>query len=199
MKVSIFDYGAGNLHSLAKAVAACGAEPVIEADLAIATGADALILPGVGAFGSAAARMGDSRDAARQAIRGGLPVLGICLGMHLLLDESEEGAGQGLGIIPGRVVKLQGKRVPQIGWNDVEPSADSEYFGNGRLSVAYFANSFICRPLDTASVIAWTTHESERFPAAVRLRNVMGVQFHPEKSSREGVELIGRFLGEAAA
>src|SRR4051812_25396511 len=120
MRVTIFDYGAGNLHSLAKALEQADVDVTIETDPARAIDGDALVLPGVGAFGAAAARLAPGRAAMRHAITDGLPTIGICLGMQLLFYSSDEGDGAGLGLIPGRVSRLAAERVPQIGWNDIE-------------------------------------------------------------------------------
>ena len=190
MRVTILDYGAGNLHSLSKALAAAGGDVVIETDPARALATDALVLPGVGAFTSATTQLAPHRSAVRDAIVGGLPTLGICLGMQLLFDESDEGPGLGLGVIAGTVVKVRAARVPHMGWNTVES-------GNGSQS-AYFAHSFVCRPRDEQAVVAWTTHDTDRFPAAVRVGATLGVQYHPEKSSRLGLRVLERFLMEAA-
>jgi glutamine amidotransferase len=194
--VTIFDYGAGNLHSLAKALEGDSAEVHIELDPVRATDTDVLVLPGVGAFGAAAERLAPGRDAMRTAIAAGLPTIGICLGMQLLLDGSDEGEGEGLGLIPGRVTKLVAERVPQIGWNALEAERDP-LFDSAPLAIAYYANSFVCRPADETHVIAWSEHEGDRFPAAVRTGAVVGVQFHPEKSSAAGVRFLRAFLDEA--
>jgi glutamine amidotransferase len=200
LRVTIFDYGAGNLHSLAKALAEPGVEVRVEPDPARAVETDALVLPGVGSFAQAAERLEPGRDAMRDAmLSGGLPTLGVCLGMQLLFDESEEGPGRGLGIIPGRVTRLAARRVPQIGWNALEDARDP-IFDAAPLSVAYYANSFACRPTSDEPVIAWSRHETDRFAAAVRAGergNIVGVQFHPEKSSRAGVGFVRAFLSEA--
>jgi imidazole glycerol-phosphate synthase subunit HisH len=197
MKVAIFDYGAGNLHSLAKALAGADVDVAVETDPVRAIEGDVLVLPGVGAFGSAADRLAPGREAMRRAIEGGLPTIGICLGMQLLFDESEEGPGAGLGIVAGRVTRLRAVRVPQIGWNGVEPVGAEPLFAAAPLPIAYYANSFVCRPADDASVVAWTEHEGDRFPAAVRAGRAVGVQFHPEKSSSDGVRFLHAFLDEA--
>lgn len=196
-RVTIFDYGAGNLHSLAKALDAPAVDVMVETDPRRAVDTDVLVLPGVGAFGPAAARLAPGRAAMRQAMRDGLPTIGICLGMQLLFDESEESAGAGLGAIAGRVTRLRAVRVPQIGWNSVD-DADDELFERAPLSTAYYANSFVCRPDDGGVAIAWSTHEGDRFPAAVRAGNVVGMQFHPEKSSVAGVRLLRAFVEESA-
>lgn len=188
MRVNVFDYGAGNLHSLAKALDVPGVELVIEPDPVRAVDADLLVLPGVGAFGAAAERLAPGRDVMREAISSGLPLLGICLGMQLMFEASEEGAGEGLGIMAGRVERLRVVRVPHIGWNSVELSPASEPVSLP--PAVYYANSFVCRPSDESVVTAWTTHENDRFPAIVRAGSAIGVQFHPEKSSAPGVRFL---------
>ncbi len=197
--ITLFDYGAGNLHSLAKAVERAGATVRVETDPAAAVEhTDALVLPGVGAFAAAAERLAPGRDAMRAALAGGLPSLGICLGMQLLFDDSDEGPGAGLGLLPGRVTRIRARRVPQIGWNAVEPAdaaaPDALVTASG-LETAYYANSFVCRPDDPAAcVTAWSAHEGDRFPAAVRAGGTVGVQFHPEKSSAPGVAFVAAWV-----
>ena len=196
--VCVFAYGAGNLHSLVKALEGAGAAVVVETDPARAAGADALVLPGVGAFQQAAERMASGREAMRAAMQAGLPTIGICLGMQLLFDGSDEGDGEGLGVIPGLVTRLEARHVPQIGWNAVEEPRDA-LFTRAPLASAYYANSYVCRPAEGAesTVIAWSEHEGDRFPAAVRAGSVVGVQFHPEKSSAAGVHFLRTFLEDA--
>ena len=196
MRVAILDYGAGNLHSLAKAARFDGADVSITSNVAHAIGSDAILLPGVGAFGSATEFLNPYRERIRDALAAWLPCLGICLGMQLLFDGSEEGLGRGLGAIAGNVRRLGARRVPQIGWNTLEDASDPLLRSSG-LDTAYFANSYVCEPVDRESVTAWTTHEADRFAAVVRAGNLVGVQFHPEKSSGAGVQLIRGFLAEA--
>ncbi len=196
MRATIFDYGAGNLHSLAKALATDGVALRTETDPLAALDTDVLVLPGVGNFAVAAERLAGARDAMRDAILSGLPTLGVCLGMQLLFDESDEGPGRGLGVIPGRVTALDAARAPQIGWNSIEAMGDP-LFETAPLTMAYYANGFACRPDDDDFVIAWSTHETDRFPAAVRCGQTLGVQFHPEKSSAAGVRFVRAFLQEA--
>jgi imidazole glycerol-phosphate synthase subunit HisH len=194
MRVTLFDYGAGNLHSLAKALLTTpGVDVRVQEDPLRALDTDVLVLPGVGAFGAAAARLAPGREAMRRALDAGLPCLGICLGMQLLFEGSDEGEGQGLGYFQGRVTRLSARHVPQIGWNDV---AEDRALPSTRLSTVYYAHSYACRAEDPRDVVGWTTHEDDRFPAAVRRGGVLGVQFHPEKSSREGVRFVQAFLEE---
>ncbi len=196
LRVTVFDYGAGNLHSLVKSLESGGATVHVETDPVLAVqDTDALVLPGVGAFTPAADRMRPGLDAMRGALRDGLPCLGICLGMQLLFDGSDEGPGEGLGIIPGRVTKIDAERVPQIGWNSLDDVRDGLITGAG-LDTAYYANSYVCRPEGdgVGQVVAWSEHQGDRFPASVRVGSVMGTQFHPEKSSAPGVRFVHLFL-----
>ena len=193
MRITLFDYGAGNLHSLAKALRGDDRDVRIETNARIAIDTDLLVLPGVGAFEPAARALECGRSEMRDAINAGLPCLGICLGMQLMFDASDEGGGAGLGLFAGRVSKLRTARTPQIGWNSLDDATDP-LFASARLATAYYANSFVCRPTDEGSVIAWSTHEGDRFPAAVRTGNVVGVQFHPEKSSTPGLAFIRNYL-----
>jgi imidazole glycerol-phosphate synthase subunit HisH len=187
--VTVFDYGAGNLHSLAKALAAPYIDVRVETDPVAALDTDALVLPGVGAFGLAAERLAPGRAQMAAALEAGLPCLGICLGMQLLFDGSDEGSGVGLGVVPGRVRRLVAPRVPHIGWNAVTRTSDP-LFLTAPLDVVYYAHSYICEPSDPSVVTAWTDH----FPAAVRWRRTVGVQFHPEKSSGPGVKFVRAFV-----
>lgn len=196
MRVSVFDYGAGNLHSLLKSLAGPGIELRVDTDPAGVTMTDVLVLPGVGAFGAAAERLVSGRDVMRAAVLDGLPTLGICLGMQLLFDASDESEGQGLGVISGHVARLQARRIPQIGWNSVEPVNDDPLV-TALPRMAYYANGFVCRPTDPAAVIAWSRHEDDRFPAAVRAGRAVGVQFHPEKSTLAGLRFLRSFLDAA--
>lgn len=197
MIVTIFDYGAGNLHSLAKALAGPSRTVRLERDPRAAVRTDVLVLPGVGAFGPAADALAPGRAAMRDAIYAGLPCLGVCLGMQLLFDSSEEGTGEGLGVFAGRVTRLVAERVPHIGWNTLDDATDPLLTSSGLTTVCY-ANAFVCRTASTNEVVAWSTHESDRFPAAMRRGSLFGVQFHPEKSSAQGVRFLSAFLDAVA-
>ncbi len=202
MRVTILDCGAGNLHSLGRALAGAGRSVRVEEDPVRALDTDVLVLPGVGAFGPAAARLAGARARMRDAMRGGLPTLGVCLGMQLLFDSSDEGEGAGLGVFPGRITRLRSTRTPHMGWNSLDEPEDP-LFEASDLRVAYYANSFACRepwpavstgPGPAPRVTAWSTHAPDRFAASVRRGAVMGVQFHPEKSGAPGRRFLERFL-----
>jgi glutamine amidotransferase len=198
VNVAIYDYGTGNLHSLAKAFEDAGAHVKIEEDPAAALQFDALVLPGVGAFGAAASRLSLHAPALRAALASGLPCLGICLGMQLLFETSEEGEGAGLAAFRGRVRKLKARRIPHMGWNDIEVTQPDPLFGNIHEMLGYYANSYIAEPADESNVLGWSYYEHERIPAAVRRDKTWGVQFHPEKSDVAGVRMVQNFLREAA-
>lgn len=200
-RLTIFDYGAGNLHSLAKALDGPARSVRLERDPRAALDTDVLVLPGVGAFGPAAERLAPAREEMRARIAAGLPTLGICLGMQLLFDESEEGEGRGLGVFAGRVERLRAARTPQIGWNGIEYERDGTCADardaappSGGLTIAYYANRYVCRAERADDVVAWSTHESDRFAAVVRSGDCLGVQFHPEKSSAPGIRFLDTYL-----
>src|SRR3954447_7826217 len=188
----------GNRRSLEKALAHVGAESVITSDHDAIRAADAVILPGVGAF----------PEAMRHVHRLGLaevlkeltqPLLGICLGMQLLFEASTEHEGaQGLGILPGTVTRMESPRLPHIGWNLVSFERDSALTeGLGHAAAFYHVHSFACRPSDPADV-AGTGEYGERFVSVVERGNVMASQFHPEKSSRDGLRMLRNFADLAA-
>lgn len=196
LRVGVFDYGAGNLHSLVKVLETDFTDVRVATDARDAiVDVDALVLPGVGAFAPAAARLAPARDSVAEAVRNGLPCLGICLGMQLLFHSSDEGPGDGLGLFSGRVTQLATKRVPQIGWNALDEVHDP-LLHESALDIAYFANSFVCRPDtdDAPYVTAWSEHDGDRYPAAIRRGMLVGTQFHPEKSSANGVRMVRAFL-----
>ena len=200
MRVVILDLGAGNLHSLEKALhrALVEAEVVVEPDPERALeGADLLALPGVGAFGPAAERLAPHRARVREAIEGGLPTIGICLGMQLLFEGSDEGPGEGLGVIPGRVVRMSAPRLPHMGWSPLAPTGADKAFAEALPSSAYFAHSYACRPADPVHVLATTVVGDEEVAAVVGRGRAYGCQFHPEKSSTEGLRFLGWLAREA--
>lgn len=198
MKIAVLDYGVGNVASLMGALERAGVSARLEPDVELALRADALVLPGVGAFDAAASQLAAHRDVIRDRLADGLPCLGICLGMQVLFEASDEGVERGLGFFAGRVTRLNADRVPQMGWNTLDECQDATFAAAG-LDRAYFANSFVCRPDSSGVVVAWSTHGRDRFPAAVRQGGVAGVQFHPEKSSAPGIAWLRAFFNGDAS
>lgn len=193
--IAVFDYGAGNLHSLLKAIAREDRNISVETDLSAAIRTDLLVLPGVGAFGPAAQAMQSARSSLASALEDGFPCLGICLGMQLLFDASEEGPGEGIGFIAGDVTRLRTQTVPHMGWNDIEWRAGFAAQSN-QLQTAYFANAYICQPEDESAVLASTIHQDTTFASVVRRANTVGVQFHPEKSSSDGRAFVNAVIDD---
>jgi glutamine amidotransferase len=177
VNAAVCDYGAGNLRSVLVALARLGVQASATEDPLVVSAADLAVLPGVGSAGSAMRRLRETGlDEALRARRG--PTLGICLGLHLALEESEEDGGvEGLGLLPGRAVRLHRGRVPRIGWAPVEPGGDAYWFAH-----SYAAET----PAATA--------RSEGLVAEVRSGSFVGVQFHPEKSGAAGARWLERCL-----
>ena len=196
--IAIADYGMGNRRSLEKALAHVGANSVITSDHDLIRNADAVILPGVGAFPEAMRNVGrlGLGDVLRELTQ---PLLGICLGMQLLFESSTEHEGaEGLGILPGTVTPLVSPRLPHIGWNLVSFERESTLTeGLDRQAAFYHVHSFACRPSDPADVVG-TSEYGERFVSVVERGNVMATQFHPEKSSRDGLRLLRNFAQRVA-
>ena len=200
--ILILDYGMGNLRSVEKALEHVGARAAIGADPEEIRAADGLILPGVGAFPRAMERIRatglDATIAERAAA--GTPILGICLGLQLLFERSEElGGATGLGLLPGAVTALDapGLKVPNIGWAPVRWVRQSRLAGGIASDTPfYLVHSFVARP--TAEDTLGTAEYGERFACAAERDNVFGVQFHPEKSSAAGLALLANFAGICA-
>jgi glutamine amidotransferase len=207
--IALVDYGAGNLTSVRKALSALGADYHTPTSPAEVQDAVAVIVPGVGNFAATAALDAGWRDAIADATRRGVPLLGICVGMQWLFEGSEEAPEvPGLGVLPGRVRRLQGDaalrlKIPHVGWNALEvhrePQGSAPQAFNGRLLAGlepgahvYFTHSYAA-PVTDACVGA-TTH-AEAFAAAVERDHVFGVQFHPEKSGDAGLQILRNFLG----
>ncbi|UCE80373.1 MAG: imidazole glycerol phosphate synthase subunit HisH [Methanobacteriota archaeon] len=192
MKVTVVDYGVGNLHSISKGLERAGAKIQVSSSPQEIAGAESIVFPGVGAFGAAMESLRPEASSLREAILGETPTLGICLGMQILFETSEESPGEGLSVLKGSVRRLKAPRVPHMGWNNVSCSSDDLFEGIGADAQFYFANSFICSP--TEKVTISETVYGERFPAAVRKGTVVGVQFHPEKSGEPGLKLLANFI-----
>jgi imidazole glycerol-phosphate synthase subunit HisH len=197
-RVVIVDYGMGNRRSVFKALERVGASPVLGRTPTELLAARALVIPGVGAFPEAMKRLDalDLTEPIRERARQGVPVLGICLGMQLLLERSQEmGDTAGLGLIPGEVTWLEagGLPVPHIGWNEVELVASSPLTDGLPASAFYHVHSLVARPENGADVIGVCEY-GERFATILGRGTVFGVQFHPEKSSIGGLALLERFV-----
>ncbi len=200
ISVAVVDYGMGNRRSVEKALEHVGARALITRDPAALEAADALVVPGVGAFPHGMRNLVELGldERIRAAAAAGTPVLGICLGMQLLFERSQEHeVTDGLGLIAGEVSLLAGggRRIPHIGWNDVRFERPSPLTAGlpGGSCAFYHVHSLAARPEDPADVIA-TTDYGERFATVVAHGNVLGVQFHPEKSSRDGLALLSNFV-----
>lgn len=202
--IAVVDYGMGNRRSVEKALQHVGASTVVTCDSAELIAADALVVPGVGAFprGMANLRARGLDEIVRTRASAGVPVLGICLGMQLMFERSDElESATGLGLIPGQVSRLAsgGLRVPHIGWNAVRieracPLTDD--LGANEVPF-YHVHSYAARPADPEDVVA-TAQYGERFATIVMHGSVLGVQFHPEKSSRDGLRLLSSFVALVA-
>jgi imidazole glycerol-phosphate synthase subunit HisH len=204
--IGIVDYGMGNRRSVQKALEHVGADASLTGDRSVLGRADGLVVPGVGAFpqGMRNLRALGLDEVIAAAARSGRPVLGICLGMQLLFDGSDElDPCAGLGLIPGRVTRLQTEdpalRIPHIGWNEVRFERPSPLTaGLPRAGCPFYhVHSFAARPRDPADVVG-TTEYGERFATIVARDTVMGVQFHPEKSSADGLRLLANFVAACA-
>ncbi len=204
-KVVVIDYGIGNLHSVVKALRHEGGDVTVSSRAADVAGAERLVLPGVGAFadGMAGLRGRDLVEPILELVGRGRPFLGICLGMQLLLGESEEfGRHTGLGIIPGRVVEIArgpGLKVPHVGWNRISPRPEGDWAGTlldavPRSSMFYFVHSFTAVPDDEKHRLADAHYGPHRLSAALARDNVVGCQFHPEKSGPLGLSILRSFL-----
>jgi glutamine amidotransferase len=194
--IAIVDYGMGNKRSVEKALEHVGARTLITAAPAELRAADAVVLPGVGAFPEAMRRLRAAGldEVVRERAAAGVPLLGICLGMQLLFESSSEHEGAtGLGLLAGDVTALEAPKLPHIGWNEVEFAGESPLVaGLGDGAAFYHVHSFVCRPADPGDVVGRGDY-GERFASIVARENVMGAQFHPEKSSRDGLALLRNF------
>ncbi len=206
-KVAVADTGSGNLRSVEKALAAAGADVIVTGDADRVAASDKIVVPGQGAFGGCVAGLarggGGLQQAVMAAIRGGKPYLGICLGLQILFDGSEEDPGAaGLGVLPGRVARFQGPglKVPHMGWNRTTrpagaaaPSAPAAWGALPEGAYFYFVHSFYAVPADPRHVALESEH-GVRFCAAIARDNVVACQFHPEKSQAAGLALLRAFV-----
>jgi imidazole glycerol-phosphate synthase subunit HisH len=199
--IVIIDYGTGNLRSVEKALKKLGHQAIVTRDKSIIKSSKGVILPGVGAFDPAITELRSSNleGTIMEEIALGKPFLGICLGMQLLFNESEEGTMKGIGLIPGKVKKFNFSskiahlKVPQMGWNSIKMAKKTPYFeGVDNGSMMYFVHSYYCVPDDKA-VIATTTEYGVDFCSSVAKDNVFGTQFHIEKSGDLGLKVLDNF------
>jgi glutamine amidotransferase len=202
-RIAVLDYGIGNLRSAEKALCHLGADAVLTADPDVVRDALGVVLPGVGAFGACMRALRDSglEPVARAAATDGRPFLGVCIGMQMLFDGSDEDPGvAGLGLVPGRVTRLPSTvRLPQIGWNTIERAHASRLFdGLDDPAWLYFVHSYAAEPRDSSVVAAWCDY-GRKFAAAIEKDAVWATQFHPEKSGDTGLQLLRNFVAACSA
>lgn len=197
---TIIDYGAGNLHSVQNALKSLGEETVVTNDKELILSAERLILPGVGAFGDAMQKLEKSGlcEVIKEYAKSGKPFMGICLGLQLMFEESEETPGvKGLGIFSGKCVKIQKKddlKIPHMGWNSLDVAKESKVLKDiGDEPYVYFVHSYYIQPEDESVVSAYTTY-GEKIAVAAEKDNVFALQFHPEKSSAVGMRILKNFI-----
>jgi len=197
-RVAVLDYGIGNLRSAQKALEHVGADAVLTDDPQVAASADAVVLPGVGAFGACMDALRDAglEQVVHSAVGSGRPFLGICVGMQMLFDASDEDPSHtGLGVIPGRVVAIPDTvRKPQMQWNELRVrTADPIFAGLPAVPWGYFVHSYAARPADPSVVVATCDYGAD-LTAVVRRGNVVATQFHPEKSATDGLAILANFV-----
>lgn len=197
--IAIIDYDAGNIKSVEKAFAFLGKETVITRDSNVILNAEKVVLPGVGSFGDAMKKLKEYNlvDVINNVVKAGTPLLGICLGLQLLFDSSEESEGvEGLGILKGKIVRFSeksGYKIPQIGWNSLDINPNSRIFKDiPQQSYVYFVHSYYLQAEDE-SVVAASAEYTNCFHAAVEKDNVFACQFHPEKSGEVGLRILKNF------
>lgn len=206
-RIQIIDYGLGNLFSIEQALQSVGAKTVVSHSMDDLTAADGIVLPGVGAFGNAMQKLREMNivEPLRAAVKAGKSLMGICLGMQLLFDESEEfGNHEGLGILPGKIQRIpdqteadQKLRVPNVGWNTVSRSdsaANDVMDGIPSESFFYFVHSYFCAPSNDDDWLLETQYGKVRYCCAARRDKILGVQFHPEKSGPMGLKLYHNWI-----
>ncbi len=198
--VAIIDYDAGNIRSVEKAVALLGHEAVVTGDREAILSADHVILPGVGAFGDAMDKLQGSglTEVIREAVNRKLPFLGICLGLQLMFESSEEAPGvAGLGLLPGKILRIpeeEGLKIPHVGWNSLTfPNQGRLFRGIAEGAYVYFVHSYYLQAKDTQIVTAATEYGTT-IHASVERDNLFACQFHPEKSSETGLKILQNFL-----
>jgi imidazole glycerol phosphate synthase, glutamine amidotransferase subunit len=185
----------GNLHSVKKALELNGAKVDVIAEMKDLLDAECIVFPGVGAFDMTMKKLLPYKDEIAEHLRSGIPALGICIGLQIMFDSSEEGKSRGLSIFDGRIKRLTAEMIPHMGWNEVVSSDDLMTGIDDRMF--YFAHSYHCSATKTEVVVGTTEYEKETFSSFFRTRNVYGTQFHPEKSSVSGLRFIKNFISFA--
>ncbi len=198
--IAIIDYDAGNIKSVEKAIAMLGQEVVITRDKDVILNADHVILPGVGAFGDAMEKLHQYGlvSVIKEVVEKGTPFLGICLGLQLLFDRSDESPGvEGLGILKGEIIRIpdkEGLKIPHIGWNSLKyPNKGTLFAGLEEEAYVYFVHSYYLKAQDE-NIVTATTEYSTLIHASVECGNVFACQFHPEKSSDVGLQILKNFI-----
>ena len=193
MKISVMDYGVGNLHSISKGLERAGASVEVVSEPSKLLRSECIVFPGVGAFGAAMSALRPIMPDLRRKIQiDKIPALGVCLGMQILFERSQESSGEGLSVLRGDVTRFDSPRVPQMGWNEVVSRDDTLFEGVPQGSQFYFANSYVCNPSE--DIVIAETNYGQVFASAVRKGTLCGVQFHPEKSDVQGLQLLGNFV-----
>jgi len=203
LSIAVVDYDMGNLHSVCKGLEKAGTKPKITDSPREIALADAVLLPGVGSFDPAVQHLRSRglEDPIKEAIASGKPFLGICLGLQILFDSSEEGKEPGLGIIPGKVRRFQSEpniTIPHMGWNQLEMTQPNVLLWQTLPANpwVYFVHSYYVDPVDPQVRAATITHGSQTVTAAIARENMMAVQFHPEKSSTNGLQMLSNFVSQ---
>lgn len=201
IRIAVIDYDMGNLHSACKGLEKAGAVPLVTDQAPDLQLVDGIVLPGVGAFDPAMQHLRDRRlvEPIRSVIATGKPFLGICLGLQVLFESSEEGVEEGLGVIPGKIREFSeepGITIPHMGWNQLKlTQAELPLWQNLTTGDwVYFVHSYYADPKDSSVIAAAVTHGSQTVTAAIAKENVMAVQFHPEKSSTIGMQILSNFV-----
>lgn len=211
-EITIIDYGMGNLLSVQRGLEYLGAKTNVTSDPEIVLNATKIVLPGVGAFAMGMGALTDLglADAIKEKSKCGTPLLGICLGMQLFFEESEEfELTSGLGLIPGRVIPVPAReltgvahKIPHIGWSPIEPANIDEVWKDTLLQdnvpgeAFYFVHSFMVAPKNPANTIAYCSYGGHRIPAVINSKHITGCQFHPEKSGEDGLKILHRFISQ---
>ena len=195
LKTTVIDYGVGNLYSISRSLERCGAEVEVVSDPSRLLDAECVVFPGVGAFDRTMMKLLPFREGIVSRLEAGVPALGICIGMQILFEGSDEGSSPGLGFFKGRVEPMQARMLPHMGWNEVvsdDPILDG---ADGRMF--YFVHSYRGSPSERDVTIGTTEYEGKEFGSMFKKGNVYGTQFHPEKSSAVGRRFLENFISFA--